>query len=57
MAATDKDTIYIDIDDEITGIIDKLRNSEGKGCRPGLTKACHGVPEYCQYEAAETRRR
>jgi hypothetical protein len=30
MAATDKDTIYIDIDDEITGIIDKLRNSEGK---------------------------
>ncbi len=30
MAATDKDTIYIDIDDEITGIIDKLRTSDGK---------------------------
>lgn len=28
--ATDKDTIYIDIDDEITGIIDKLKGSEGK---------------------------
>lgn len=28
--ATDKDTIYIDIDDEITGIIDKLHNSDGK---------------------------
>ncbi len=28
--ATDKDTIYIDIDDEITGIIDKLRASNGK---------------------------
>jgi hypothetical protein len=30
MAAKDKDTIYIDIDDEITGIIDKLKASEGK---------------------------
>ncbi|HVX23731.1 MAG TPA: hypothetical protein VG992_00045 [Candidatus Saccharimonadales bacterium] len=30
MAASDKDTIYIDIDDEITGIIDKLRSSSGK---------------------------
>ena len=30
MAATDKDTIYIDIDDEITGIIDKLKASNGK---------------------------
>lgn len=28
--AKDKDTIYIDIDDEITGIIDKLKASEGK---------------------------
>jgi hypothetical protein len=30
MAANDKDTIYIDIDDEITGIIDKLKISKGK---------------------------
>ncbi len=30
MAAKDKDTIYIDVDDEITGIIDKLKGSEGK---------------------------
>lgn len=30
MAATDKDTIYVDIDDEITGIIDKVRSSDGK---------------------------
>jgi len=30
MAATDKDTIYIDIDDEITGVIDKVRSSGGK---------------------------
>ena len=30
MAAPDKDTIYVDIDDEITGIIDKLRNSDAK---------------------------
>jgi hypothetical protein len=30
MAANDKDTIYVDIDDEITGIIDKLTTSEGK---------------------------
>lgn len=30
MAAKDKDTIYVDIDDEITGIIDKVRSSEGK---------------------------
>lgn len=30
MAAKDKDTIYVDIDDEITGIIDKLSVSEGK---------------------------
>jgi hypothetical protein len=30
MAAADKDTIYIDIDDEITGIIDKVRGSDGK---------------------------
>jgi hypothetical protein len=30
MATNDKDTIYIDIDDEITGIIDKLRGSKGK---------------------------
>lgn len=30
MTASDKDTIYIDIDDEITGIIDKLRDSSGK---------------------------
>jgi hypothetical protein len=28
--AKDKDTIYIDVDDEITGIIDKLKGSEGK---------------------------
>jgi hypothetical protein len=28
--ATDKDTIYVDIDDEITGIIDKVKASEGK---------------------------
>jgi hypothetical protein len=30
MANNEKDTIYIDIDDEITGIIDKLRSSKGK---------------------------
>jgi len=30
MATADKDTIYIDIDDEITGIIDKLKASDGK---------------------------
>jgi hypothetical protein len=30
MAANEKDTIYIDIDDEITGIIDKVRSSKGK---------------------------
>ena len=30
MAANNKDTIYIDIDDEITGIIDKLKASDGK---------------------------
>ncbi len=30
MTAADKDTIYIDIDDEITGIIDKLIGSKGK---------------------------
>jgi hypothetical protein len=30
MAANDKDTIYIDVDDEITGIIDKLQASDGK---------------------------
>ncbi|MDB5170588.1 MAG: hypothetical protein JWO35_282 [Candidatus Saccharibacteria bacterium] len=30
MTANDKDTIYIDIDDEITGIIDKLKSSNGK---------------------------
>ena len=30
MAAKEKDTIYIDIDDEITGIIDKLKASEGQ---------------------------
>jgi hypothetical protein len=30
MASPDKDTIYIDIDDEITGIIDKLQVSKGK---------------------------
>lgn len=29
-ASTQKDTIYIDVDDEITGIIDKLRGSSGK---------------------------
>ena len=28
--AKDKDTIYIDVDDEITGIIDKVKASEGK---------------------------
>lgn len=30
MASPDKDTIYIDIDDEITGIIDKMQASNGK---------------------------
>src|SRR5258708_6707747 len=30
MAANDKDTIYVDIDDEITTIIDKVRSSDGK---------------------------
>ena len=30
MPTTDKDTIYVDVDDEITGIIDKVRNSSGK---------------------------
>ncbi len=30
MTANDKDTIYVDIDDEITGIIDKLKTSNGK---------------------------
>ncbi|HEY1064110.1 MAG TPA: hypothetical protein VGE30_02305 [Candidatus Saccharimonadales bacterium] len=30
MTANDKDTIYIDIDDEITAIIDKVRASNGK---------------------------
>jgi hypothetical protein len=30
MAASNKDTIYVDIDDEITGIIDKVRSSDGK---------------------------
>lgn len=30
MAEPNKDTIYIDIDDEITGIIDKVRSSNGK---------------------------
>ena len=30
MATPPKDTIYIDVDDEITGIIDKLRSSDAK---------------------------
>jgi hypothetical protein len=30
MPVPDKDTIYIDIDDEITGIIDKVKNSKSK---------------------------
>ncbi len=30
MATTPKDTIYVDIDDEITGIIDKVKNSPSK---------------------------
>ncbi|HVV66812.1 MAG TPA: hypothetical protein VHB72_01920, partial [Candidatus Saccharimonadales bacterium] len=30
MANNSKDTIYVDIDDEITGIIDKVRGSSGK---------------------------
>jgi hypothetical protein len=30
MPSTDKDTIYVDIDDEITGIIDKVKNSKSK---------------------------
>ncbi|HVA11043.1 MAG TPA: hypothetical protein VNG32_02650, partial [Candidatus Dormibacteraeota bacterium] len=30
MPSSDKATIYIDIDDEITGIIDKLQGSKGK---------------------------
>lgn len=30
MAGQQKDVIYIDVDDEITGIIDKLRSSEGR---------------------------
>lgn len=30
MTAANKDTIYIDIDEEITGIIDKVRSSPGK---------------------------
>lgn len=30
MASKDKDTIYIDIDDEITGIIDKLKGSQSQ---------------------------
>ncbi len=30
MADSDKDTIYVDIDDEITGIIDKLKGSRAK---------------------------
>jgi hypothetical protein len=30
MPGNSKDTIYIDIDDEITGIIDKVRDSKGK---------------------------
>ena len=30
MTAADKDTIYVDIDDEITAIIDKVRASSGK---------------------------
>jgi len=30
MPTKDKDTIYIDVDDEITGIIDKLQGSPGK---------------------------
>lgn len=30
MAATDKDTVYIDVDDEITGVIDKVRGSNAK---------------------------
>lgn len=30
MTAPNKDTIYIDIDEEITGIIDKVRSSSGK---------------------------
>lgn len=30
MAQSSKDTIYVDIDDEITGIIDKVRGSSGK---------------------------
>jgi hypothetical protein len=30
MADKDKDTIYVDVDDEITGVIDKLKNSDKK---------------------------
>jgi hypothetical protein len=30
MAASKKETVYIDIDDEITGVIDKVRNSRAK---------------------------
>jgi hypothetical protein len=38
MAANGKDTIYIDIDDEITGIIDKLQASSGKAVALVLPK-------------------
>ena len=30
MANPQKDTIYVDIDDEITGVIDKVQNSSAK---------------------------
>lgn len=30
MANNDKDTIYVDIDDEITAVIDKIQNSSSK---------------------------
>ena len=44
--ATNKDTIYIDVDDEITGIIDKLRESSVRA-QPLLSPASDAIRRQC----------
>ena len=55
MTATSKDTIYVDVDEEITGIVSKVQNSPKDIGGLGSAKTSKRPSVDSQHEAAQAR--
>jgi len=56
-AQPNKETIYVDVDDEITSIIDKVRNSSGRIIALVLPKRAATLQSVREHETTQAQRR